>query len=296
MSSGTAAARSAPSRCRRCCADRRLVRRVWAGIAHGPMVGGLPAGARAGTSHRHDSGPCSRHIRGHRQAQPGLWPRQPASRVAGGPTGLTIPCLISHIRHTSPTGPQDTGRTNVVTFRTSRASMPRGLRRFTTATAAATTAATTVFGALLLGAPLLADPHGTEVTGVGITLAATHSRVGRPWPGHPGRRLLPHTVRRGETATGLAVRYHAWTRELIRLNHLGSSGALATGRHIRIPVVLSALPAKHRHHPRKKAQKSHSHHHTTHHPWRHDHADRRTVRHTVVRTAKRHEVDPDLAL
>jgi hypothetical protein len=175
--------------------------------------------------------------------------------------------------------------------------MPRGLRRFTTAT----TAATTVVGALLLGAPLLADQHEAPVAGVSntaITLAATHSRVGRPWPGHPGRRLVPHTVRRGETATGLAVRYHAWTRELIRLNHLGS-GALATGRHIQIPVVLSALPKKHRHHPPKKARKTHSHtshHRTTHHPWRHDHADRRTVRHTVVRTAKRHEVDPELAL
>ena len=65
---------------------------------------------------------------------------------------------------------------------------------------------------------------------------------GRPWPGHPDRALVGHVVRPGETATGLATRYHAWTRELVALNHLGRAATLRAGERIRIPVVLSALP------------------------------------------------------
>ena len=34
------------------------------------------------------------------------------------------------------------------------------------------------------------------------------------WPGHPGRGWSATRSARGDTATGLAVRYHAWTREL----------------------------------------------------------------------------------
>ena len=43
----------------------------------------------------------------------------------------------------------------------------------------------------------------------------------RPLP--PGRVAKHYTVRPGDTATGLAVRFHAWTAELISHNHLGSS-------------------------------------------------------------------------
>ena len=64
----------------------------------------------------------------------------------------------------------------------------------------------------------------------------------RPWPGHPDRRLVTHQVRPGDTATGLATRYHAWTRELIALNRLGRAGTLRVGDTVRIPVVVSALP------------------------------------------------------
>ena len=50
-----------------------------------------------------------------------------------------------------------------------------------------------------------------------------------PWPGHPDRSIVRHVVRPGDTATGLAVRYHAWTAELIRLNRLGAKGTLLPG-------------------------------------------------------------------
>lgn len=60
-----------------------------------------------------------------------------------------------------------------------------------------------------------------------------------PWPGHPHRELVSYTVRAGDTLTGLAVRYHAWTRELAAVNHLSTRSQLRIGEHLRIPVVLS---------------------------------------------------------
>ena len=74
-----------------------------------------------------------------------------------------------------------------------------------------------------------------------------------PWPGHPDRTIVRHTVRPGETATGLAVRYHAWTAELLRLNRLGSTGVIHQGQVLRIPVVLSAVAPGARRSPTKPA-------------------------------------------
>ncbi len=111
----------------------------------------------------------------------------------------------------------------------------------------------------------------------------------------PGRQILDHRVRPGETVTGLAVRYHAWTAELVAHNHLGASGAIRVGQHLEIPVVKSALP-RHR-------TKAHRHHRRPGHRAGH-HRTRPaapppgtgTVRRTVARTAVRHGVDPQLAL
>lgn len=80
---------------------------------------------------------------------------------------------------------------------------------------------------------------------VALTLAVptSASARGKPWPGHPDRRLVSHVVQPGDTATGLATRYHAWTRELIALNDLGPDAMLRVGDRIRVPVVVSAARA-----------------------------------------------------
>lgn len=75
---------------------------------------------------------------------------------------------------------------------------------------------------------------GIVVAGPASSASAEHGRV------EPGRRIVQHTVRPGDTATGLAVRYRAWTAELIAHNHLGSSAALRVGERIEIPVVVKA--------------------------------------------------------
>lgn len=121
---------------------------------------------------------------------------------------------------------------------------------------------TSRLSALLLSAGLLAG--GLVVTG---PPAAADDDV------PPGRRIVHHTVRPGETATELAVRYHAWTAELISINHLGPDGTLVVGDRLRIPVVKSA----------KKAT-------------RHADPKRDKVRRIIVATAKKHGVDPHLAL
>jgi soluble lytic murein transglycosylase-like protein len=82
---------------------------------------------------------------------------------------------------------------------------------------------------------------------VTLFAAAPADARGRPWPGHPDRTLVGHVVRPGDTATGLAVRYHAWTRELVALNGLGRRATLRVGERIRIPVVVSVV-RKHRMH------------------------------------------------
>ncbi|MGN6160505.1 MAG: LysM peptidoglycan-binding domain-containing protein [Marmoricola sp.] len=79
---------------------------------------------------------------------------------------------------------------------------------------------------------------------IGITLVipglGSTADAATPWRGHPNRELISYTVRPGDTLYGLAVRYHAWTRELASLNHLRTTSRLRVGRHLRIPVVIKA--------------------------------------------------------
>jgi LysM repeat protein len=205
-------------------------------------------------------------------------------------------------------------------------------------------AAATAGGLLLAGAPSLVettasadDPapriellgarqHNHPSQRVRALLAHSHR-----WPGHPGRRVIGYRVRQGDTATGLAVRFHAWTAELLAINDRSSSAALYVGERIRIPVVVAALrkSAHHAHHthhtrhpsgnrPKHHHATSHQHpahhhpahhraHHTHHaaphkshkqhnHPWHQAYASRRTVRGVLSRTADRYGVNQNLAL
>lgn len=134
----------------------------------------------------------------------------------------------------------------------------------------------------------------------------------KPWPGHPDRSIVRHTVRAGDTATGLAVRYHAWTAELIRLNRLGPHGRLRKGQVLRIPVVVSAARRargqERQAQPRKQTRKQQRRTHTRAHArptlhrttpprgWRHHQMTREEVRRLVTATARRYGVPPKLAL
>jgi LysM repeat protein len=151
---------------------------------------------------------------------------------------------------------------------------------------------------------------GLLLTGLTTLPAAADDR---PLP--PGRFAKTYTVKPGDTATGLAVRFHAWTAELISHNHLGGSATLRVGQRIEIPVVRAAARKDRRHrsrapHRRHRKPAAHTRTHTKKHakPHRHTHArahpqPRRTahpsrayVRRVIVDTARRHGVDPRLAL
>jgi len=129
-----------------------------------------------------------------------------------------------------------------------------------------------------------------------------------PWPGHPDRSLVRYVVRPGDTATGLAVRYHAWTAELISLNRLGAKGTLHTGQELRIPIVLSAVRRARGQVPQPRVTRKHTHPrkhrtrpvlHSVTPPgrgWLHADMTRDQVRRLVAATARRYDVPPKLAL
>lgn len=162
---------------------------------------------------------------------------------------------------------------------------------------------TTRLGVLLAAA-------ATAVTGLVLVPSSAGATT---WPGHPDRSLVRHVVRPGESATAIAVRYHAWTDELIRLNRLGSSGTLHRGQVLRIPVVLSAVRrARSGAAPHHSSRTGHTRraHHRAHHRapvlihsvtpptrgWRHADLSRTQVRRLVARMARHYGVPPELAL
>lgn len=180
----------------------------------------------------------------------------------------------------------------------------RWLRRLTT-----TVTATTAGGVLLAGAPVTSPDRATAEPALdaiepALSLAAADRHR---WPGHPGRNVVRYRVKPGDTATGLAVRFHAWTDELLAINHLSRHATLYVGEHIRIPVVLSALRKHHRHahKPRRTHHRAQGHARPRHtprahprvtRPWALADVSRGKVRRVVVRTAQQHGVDPELAL
>ncbi|HET6626888.1 MAG TPA: LysM peptidoglycan-binding domain-containing protein [Nocardioidaceae bacterium] len=198
------------------------------------------------------------------------------------------------------------------------------------------TASTTAGGMMLVGTPLLmeyvvrpgdtlseiAERHHTSVSrlvqnndlhpsgnrvvaGQTLEIPAAHGRdAAPPAPASKtispdARRMVRYTVKAGDTPSGLAVRFHAWTAELIAMN--GST--LRVGEHIRIPVVLAAVARERKTHSTPSPAPAPS---TPQRSRRGDNlADqlrnrpdpsRATVRRIIERTAVRYGVDPQLAL
>jgi soluble lytic murein transglycosylase-like protein len=114
----------------------------------------------------------------------------------------------------------------------------------------------------------------------------------------PGpRKLVRYVVRPGETASELAVRYHAWTAELIRYNHLGANGRMYAGERITIPVVPDYLRDSPTAKPKKaKPAKAKATKTVKHGKPSASDPSRATVRRQVIRTARARGVDPKLAL
>lgn len=126
----------------------------------------------------------------------------------------------------------------------------------------------------------------------------------------PLRKLKRYRVRPGDTPASVAVRYHAWTAELVARN----GRILYVGDVIRIPVVRSAQRAcrVHSHHrthvdrhkgpkspkPRTPKPRTHERGHQVRHltGWHHTLASRPRVRRVIEIRARRHGVNPDLAL
>jgi LysM repeat protein len=187
---------------------------------------------------------------------------------------------------------------------------------------ATATVATTAAGLVLLGLPLTEAGLDTAGRSQAMTPATDLTLVSHK-ARHPHRKIKLYRVRPGDTAGSVAVRFHAWTAQLVAINH---TSTLYVGEVIRIPVVVKAARkcTRHRHHltgyladnraghhtksgkPRgrpakpNKPHKPHKPEKPAHrHPdrgWVHEHASRAEVRHLIVQKARRVGVDPQLAL
>lgn len=86
-------------------------------------------------------------------------------------------------------------------------------------------------------------PSGNQVASGGtLTIPSAHGRASGVRSVDPdARKVVSYTVRPGDTATGLAVRFHAWTAELVSMNRLDAGNTLQVGDRIKIPIVLAAV-------------------------------------------------------
>lgn len=132
-----------------------------------------------------------------------------------------------------------------------------------------------------------------------VATVATKHRPGTRWHGHPGRWVISYRVKSGDTASRIAVRFHAWTAELLAINHKTSSSFWYVGEKVKVPVVTARAghhtakkphPAKKhpRHKTKKKPKKSRPHHTSR--------ASRAAARDEVRRVARQHGVNPHMAL
>ena len=141
-------------------------------------------------------------------------------------------------------------------------------------------APTRVAGLTALGLTLALALSLALALAVGLVTAAPASADHRPLP--RDRDLTAYVVKPGDTATGLAVRFHAWTAELISHNHLPPSGALRVGDRIEIPVVVEGSDTS-GHDPGLGGTAG-------------DGPSRERVRTVIAEVSRRRGVDPQLAL
>ena len=142
----------------------------------------------------------------------------------------------------------------------------------------------------VLGTALGAAATLATAVAVAPPASADHERLPR------GRTLTPYVVQDGDTATGLAVRFHAWTAELVAHNHLDADGSLRVGERIVIPVVADRAGARDGNRGGGRDGDGGGDKDTGDRTWRHPDPSREEVRRVVARTARRHGVDPELAL
>lgn len=135
------------------------------------------------------------------------------------------------------------------------------------------------------------------VAGLTLSVATAAASLGAA-PAHAddeplpaGRTPMSYVVKPGDTASGLAVRFHAWTAELISHNHLNSSGALRVGQRIVIPVVKKGARNGGDDTGDRGGGKG-----RTAQMWQHPDGDREKVRRVIAGAARHHDVDPHLAL
>lgn len=140
--------------------------------------------------------------------------------------------------------------------------------------------------------PTFGRTAARRLTGFTVGLATVASGLVAA-PAHADHQPLPddrtavsYVVRPGDTASSLAVRFHAWTAELVTHNHLGVDGALQVGQRIVIPVVAKGAAADDGQGGKGGSASM----------WQHPDRDREKVRRVVAGAARRHGVDPQLAL
>ncbi|HSE09729.1 MAG TPA: LysM peptidoglycan-binding domain-containing protein [Nocardioidaceae bacterium] len=133
------------------------------------------------------------------------------------------------------------------------------------------------------------------VAGESLDIPAAHDRPSSPRQSGAGRtdidpdarRIMRYTVRPGDTPGELAVRFHAWTAEIIERN----GSVLRAGEQIEIPVVVAAAARA-----RRTSSSEGSSAPRTSEVDPGSAPRRATVRRIIAATARRHGVDPDLAL
>ncbi len=163
---------------------------------------------------------------------------------------------------------------------------PRTSRRLRTGAPAAISAAFAVAAAAAVTAVVVGVVPATPLAAAAHAEPARHAARDLP----SDRTPVPYVVRPGDTATGLAVRFHAWTDELVALNHLGPDGALHAGQRIVVPVVGTRSRDDAGHHAGDGGSPGRP------SAWQHPDPDREQVRRAVAGAARRHGVDPQLAL